>query len=177
MVNLKLAFRDWFFYNLTILIKIMQNVIPKFRQSSIISKEEILLLYKYQWNVKRKKARRDILNISVYTNLKHTWYMCKYRVKQYLIVLKLDCVSINKILVMKFVTVRVSYNLNLMQSLSTHWNQQFIRYVFSKVIECLEQNIRKQIDCKRPLNTRQMNWVQKIQIEMRKYKAIEYFEI
>ena len=45
--------------------------------------------------------------------------MCKYRVKQYLIVLKLDCVSINKILVMKFVTVRVSYNLNLIQNLST----------------------------------------------------------
>ena len=31
--------------------------------------------------------------------------MCKYRVKQYLIVLKLDRVSINKILVIKFVTV------------------------------------------------------------------------
>ena len=31
--------------------------------------------------------------------------MCKYRVKQYLIVLKLDRVSINKVLVIKFVTV------------------------------------------------------------------------
>ena len=103
--------------------------------------------------------------------------MCKYRVKQYLIVLKLDCVSINKILVMKFVTVRVSYNLNLIQSLSTQWNQQFIRYVFSKVIECLEQNIRKQIDCKRPSNTKQMNWVQNTQIKMRKYKAVKCFEI
>ena len=30
--------------------------------------------------------------------------MYKYRVKQYLIVLKLDCVSINNILVIKFVT-------------------------------------------------------------------------
>ena len=103
--------------------------------------------------------------------------MCKYRVKQYLIVLKLDCVSINKILVMKFVTVRVSYNLNLMQILPTQWNQQLIRYVFSKVIECLEQNIRKQIYCKRPSNTKQMNWVQNIQINMRKYKAAKYFEI
>ena len=63
---------------------------------------------------------------------------------------------------MKFVTVKVSYNLNLMQSLSTHLYQQFIRYVFSKVIECLEQNIRKQIDCKRPSNTKQINRVQNI---------------
>ena len=47
-----------------------------------------------------------------------------------------------------------------MQSSSTQSNQQFIRYVFSKVIECLEQNIRKQIDCKRPSNTKQINWIQ-----------------
>ena len=45
-------------------------------------------------------------------------------------------------------------NLNLMQSMSTHLDS---RYEFSKVIECLEQKIRKQIDCKRPLNTKQMN--------------------
>ena len=83
--------------------------------------------------------------------------MCNYRVKQDLIVLKLDSVSINKILVTKFVTVKVSQNLNLMQSLSTQWNQQLIRYVFSRVMECLEQNIRKKIDCKRPSNTREMN--------------------
>ena len=82
--------------------------------------------------------------------------MCKYRVKQCLIVLKLHCVSINKILVMEFVTVRVSYNLSL-QRLSLTVNQQLIRYVFSKVIECFEQNIRKPIDCKRPSNTNQMN--------------------
>ena len=31
-----------------------------------------------------------------------------------------------------------------MQSSSTQWNQQLIRCVFSKVIECLEQKIRKQ---------------------------------
>ena len=120
---------------------------------------------------------RDRLNISVYTNLKHTWYMCKYRVKQYLIVVKLNCVSINKILVVKFVTVRVSYNLNLMQSLSTLWNQQLIRCVFSKVIKYLEQNIWKQIDCKRPSNTKQMNWVQNTQIKRRKYEAVKCFEI
>ena len=42
--------------------------------------------------------------------------MCKYRVKQHLIVLKLDSVSINKVLVTKFVTVKASQNLNLMQS-------------------------------------------------------------
>ena len=31
-----------------------------------------------------------------------------------------------------------------------HWNQQLKRCIFSKVIECLEQNIWKQIKCKRP---------------------------
>ena len=78
---------------------------------------------------------------------------------------------------MKFVTVRVSYSLNLTQSLSTQWNQQLSGDVFSKVIECLEQNVRKQIDCKRPSNTKQMNWVQNTQIKMRKYKADKCFEI
>ena len=82
-----------------------------------------LLSCKYQWTVKRKKTRRDILNISIYTNLKHTWYMYKYGLKQHLIVLKSDSVLINKILVTKFVIVKVSQNLNLMQSLSTQWNQ------------------------------------------------------
>ena len=67
--------------------------------------------------------------------------MCKYRVKQDLIVLKLDSVSINKILVTKFVTVKVSHNLNLMHSLSTQWNKQLIKYKLSRVIKCLEQNI------------------------------------
>ena len=69
--------------------------------------------------------------------------MCKYRVKQHLIVLKLDSVSVNKILVKKFVTVKVSQNLNVMQLLSTQWDQQLIRYVFSKVIKRFEQNIQK----------------------------------
>ena len=73
--------------------------------------------------------------------------------------------------------MKVSYNLNLMQSLSTVWNQQLIRYVFSKVIESLEQNIRKLTDCQRPSNTKQMNWVQNIEIKMRKYKAVKCFEI
>ena len=35
-----------------------------------------------------------------------------------------------------------------MQKFSTQGNQQLIRYMFSKVIERLEQNIRKQIDWK-----------------------------
>ena len=42
--------------------------------------------------------------------------------------------------------------------------------MFSKVIECLEQNIRKEIDCKRPSGTTQMNRVQNVRIEMSKYK-------
>ena len=46
--------------------------------------------------------------------------MCKYRVKQDLILNSSKVrVSINKNLVTKFVTVKVSQNLNLMQSLST----------------------------------------------------------
>ena len=35
-----------------------------------------------------------------------------------------------------------------MKSLSTQWNEQLIRCVFSKVIEFLKQNNRKQTDCK-----------------------------
>ena len=31
--------------------------------------------------------------------------------------------------------------------------------MFSKVIQCLEQNIRKQIDCKSPSNTKQIKRV------------------
>ena len=42
----------------------------------------------------------------------------------------------------------------------------------SKVIECLEQNIQKQVDCKRPSKTTQMNRLQNIQIEIWKYKAL-----
>ena len=78
----------------------------------------------------------------------------------------------------KFVTVKVSENLNLIQSMSTQRNQQLGWFVFSKVIECLEQSIRKQIDCKR-INIEyqiQMNWVQNIRTEMRKYKAVKCFE-
>ena len=40
----------------------------------------------------------------------------------------------------------------------------------SKVIECLEQSIRKQIDFERPSSTKQMNRVQNIRIEICKYK-------
>ena len=42
--------------------------------------------------------------------------------------------------------------------------------MFSKVIECFEQNIQKQIDFKRPLNTKQMNRVQNTRIEFRNKK-------
>ena len=45
--------------------------------------------------------------------------MGKYRVKQHLKVIKIDSASINKILVTKFVTVKVSQNPNVMQRLST----------------------------------------------------------
>ena len=39
-------------------------------------------------------------------------------------------------------------------------------YMFSKVIECLEQKIRKEIDCKRPSSTKQTKRVQKIRIKI-----------
>ena len=41
-VHIKLAFKGWFFYDLIILINtnyVMQNPIPNFRQSSIISEK------------------------------------------------------------------------------------------------------------------------------------------
>ena len=76
-------------------------------------------------------------------------YICRYRVNQHLIVLNLYSVSINKILVMKFATLKVSRNLNLNLNL----------------VECLEQTIRKQINCKRPSSTKQINTVQNIRIE------------
>ena len=38
--------------------------------------------------------------------------------------------------------------------------------MFLKVIEWLEQNIRKQINCKKPSSAKQMNSVQNIQIEI-----------
>ena len=104
--------------------------------------------------------------------------MCKYRLKQHLIVLKLDSVSINKILVTKYVTVKVSYieSKSDAKFVNTVKKTQLNRYEFLKLIECLEQNIRKQIDCKRPSNTKQMNWVQNIQIKMGNYKAVTCFQ-
>ena len=42
--------------------------------------------------------------------------------------------------------------------------------MFSKVIECLEQNIRKQLNCKRPWSTKQINGVQNIRIKTIKWK-------
>ena len=33
--------------------------------------------------------------------------------------------------------------------MSIEWNQQLSRYMFPKVIVCLEQNIRKQTNCKK----------------------------
>ena len=36
-------------------------------------------------------------------------------------------------------TMKVSQNLNSMQKMRAQWNQQLNRYVFSKLIECLEK--------------------------------------
>ena len=69
--------------------------------------------------------------------------MCGYRVNKHLIVLNLCSVSINKILVTGFITV---------------------------LIECLEENIRKHIDCERPSSQKQINRVQNSRTETCKWK-------
>ena len=51
-------------------------------------------------------------NTWIYTKPK--MFMCRYRVNQQLIALNLYSVSINKILAMEFITVKVLQNLNLM---------------------------------------------------------------
>ena len=43
-------------------------------------------------------------------------------------------------------------------------------YVFSKGIKCLEQNFQKQIDCKKPLSTKQICRIQNISTETCKQK-------
>ena len=45
--------------------------------------------------------------------------MHMYRVNQHLIVLNLDNITINKVLLTEFTTVKVSQNLNLMQNMLT----------------------------------------------------------
>ena len=59
--------------------------------------------------------------------------------------------------------------------MSTQWNRQLGRYV-SKEIECLEQNIWKQIDFKRSSNIKQKNRLQNIQIEIWKYKVVREYK-
>ena len=44
------------------------------------------------------------------------------------------------------------------------------RYVYLKVIKCLKQNIKKQVDYKSPSSRKQMNRVQNIRIEICKWK-------
>ena len=46
------------------------------------------------------------------------------------------------------------------------------RYISSKVIEYLKQNFRKQIDYKKPANTKHMNRVQSIRIKVWKSTAV-----
>ena len=46
----------------------------------------------------------------------------------------------------------------------------------SKIIEYLEQNIRKLIDCKRPSTTKQMCRLQNIRMEIWKCKAVRKYK-
>ena len=65
-------------------------------------------------------------------NRGHLSYQCRYRLNQHLIVLSLCNVSINKILITEFITVKVSQNF-IFDANTMKWNQQLSRYVFSKV--------------------------------------------
>ena len=89
--------------------------------------------------------------------------MWKYRVNQHLIVLNLYSVSINKILVTKDNTVKVSQNLNLMWNVSTPWNQQLSMYAFGT-------KHWKANELQKPSSTKQMSKVQNIWTEIWKYK-------
>ena len=109
--------------------------------------------------------------------------MCRYIVDQHLIVLNLYNVLINKILVLKFMAVKVSQNLNSMQKSSAQWNQQLFRFVFSKVIEYLGiSGTRKNTECsktnrlKSPI-TEQMSRAQNIWMKVRKCKSAVCLEI
>ena len=58
--------------------------------------------------------------------------MCRYRVKQNLIVLRLDSISMNKVLVTEFVTVKVLKNLNLIKIFQQSKINYFVDNYFQK---------------------------------------------
>ena len=60
--------------------------------------------------------------------------MCKYRIDQHLIVLNLYSISINIILVLEFMTAKVSHNLNSMQEMSTKWNCCFVQTLLCAIL-------------------------------------------
>ena len=71
---------------------------------------------------------------------------------------------ISKNLVTEFINAKVSRKIIHVKYLNTV--KPKVRYVFSKVIECLEQNIPKQIGCKMVSSTKQMNRIKNIRIEI-----------
>ena len=62
------------------------------------------------------KARQDKNSIWICTNLKH---ICRYRINQHFVALKLDSISINKSISPEFVAVNVSQDLTLIKNMST----------------------------------------------------------
>ena len=61
------------------------------------------------------ETQENLVEYTKHLNLhKPKTYMCMYRVNQHLIVLNIESVSINKVLVTEFISVKVSQNLNLM---------------------------------------------------------------
>ena len=82
-------------------------------------------------------------------------------------------------------TVKVPQKINLVQKISTTWNQQISECVFSKVIEYEEnqtdewiQNIRNKIDHKKSSNIKQIrNTIPNIRIKVWKCKAVKFLRI
>ena len=91
-------------------------------------------------------------------------YVCECRLRQNLIVLNLYCVSVNKILVTEIYYCEKFTDSKLDIKYVNTVKSTIYKVRVLKVIECLEQNIQKQIDYKIPSSTKQMNIVQTLEL-------------
>ena len=101
-------------------------------------------------------------------NREHLSYQCRYRLNQHLIVLSLCNVSINKILITEFITVKVSQNF-IFDANTMKWNQQLSRYVFSKVSNVWNKTFENKSIAK-DHRVQNINWVYNFRIEICKKK-------
>ena len=90
--------------------------------------------------------------------------MCECRLRQNLIVLNLYCVSVNKILVTEIYYREKFTDSKLDVKYVNTVKSTIYKVRVLKVIECLEQNIQKQIDYKISSSTKQMNIVQTLEL-------------